>query len=37
MFDYRWRWLIGRLAQLLASVGLLFVNECQFGWRPRES
>ncbi|GBN01063.1 hypothetical protein AVEN_172259-1 [Araneus ventricosus] len=27
MFGYRWRWLIGRLAQLLASLGLLSVNE----------
>ncbi|GBM83948.1 hypothetical protein AVEN_74047-1 [Araneus ventricosus] len=27
MFGYRWRWLIGRLAQLLVSLGLLYVNE----------
>ncbi|GBO26075.1 hypothetical protein AVEN_109582-1 [Araneus ventricosus] len=27
MFGYRWRWLIGRLAQLLEGVGLLFVDE----------
>ncbi|GBN32133.1 hypothetical protein AVEN_232785-1 [Araneus ventricosus] len=31
MFGYRWRRLIGLLAQLLASAGLLFVNESVLG------
>ncbi|GBM46975.1 hypothetical protein AVEN_217279-1 [Araneus ventricosus] len=31
MFGYRWRWLMGRLEQLLPIAGLLFVNKSVFG------
>ncbi|GBN44293.1 hypothetical protein AVEN_174262-1, partial [Araneus ventricosus] len=31
MLGYHWRWLRGRLAQLLPIAGLLFVNKSVFG------